>query len=533
MNQIRAIVRAQWQCLWNRLLGHKRSAVIAAFIGVLWYGGIVVLAVIAAALMAVAGHLPVFAVALSPVLLLMFLFWQITPVLWGSAGATLELKKLVVYPIREDALFGLEVLLRATTGAEIVLILLGASVGTLLNRRLPLWSFLGFILFIVFNLLLAVGIRDLLVRLFAKKRVREIAMFLLICLATLPQMLIVTGAGRRIRDAFAGLPTAFLPWDVAAAIATGHPQWWTALVALCWIGVAWVFAQIQFQRGIGIELEQAVSSPSGSGAGKRLAFLSTWPARLFGDPLAALMEKEIRALGRSSRFRVIFTMGFTLGLLVWIPISLESRGQGQAGSFVATNFLTLVSAYAVMLLTDLLFFNCFGPDRGATQIYFLVPVRLGTVLVAKNAVAAFFALAELTIITVACLAFRLPVTPARIAETFSACLVMTVLLLAVGNMASVWNPRPMNLAQPFRNQSSRVQWMALIAFPLAAIPVVLAYLARFAFASEMAFFGVLLVFGASGAYVYRLALEVAVRHGELDREHIIEELSYAAGVMAD
>jgi ABC-2 type transport system permease protein len=534
MNQVRAIVWAQWRSSWNRLPGINRgSAAISVLIGLFWYGGFVALAIGAGSLMAMVGHHPSFLVALGPVLLLMMLFWQITPVMTASTGSALELRKLQVYPIPRDALFALEVLLRVTTGVEVILILVGAAIGALLNRRLPLWSFLGFVLFIVFNLLLAVGIRDLLVRLFAKKRVREIAMFLLVSLAALPRLLIFAGAGWRVRAAIAGLPTAFLPWDAAAAIATGRPQWWTPLVLLCWIGAAWVFAQTQFQRSINVEVEQIASSSSGGQAGSRLEFLCTWPARVFADPLAALMEKEIRALGRSSRFRVIFAIGFTLGLVVWIPISLEYKGQGQAGSFAATNFLTIVCAYAVMLLTDLLFFNCLGPDRGGAQIYFLVPVPLGTVLVAKNAVAAFFVLAELALITVACLAFRLPVTPARIAETFSVCLVMTVLLLAVGNMASVWNPRPTNPAQPFRNQTSRVQWMALVAFPLASIPAVLAYLARFAFDSEVAFFGVLLVFGAAGAYVYWLALEVAVRHGELDREHIIEELSRHAGVVAD
>ena len=534
MNQVRAIVWAQWRSSWNRLPGiNKGSAAISVLIGIVWYGGFVGLAAVAGALMAMAGHHLFFAVALSPVLLLLLLFWQITPVLTASTGTALELRKLQVYPVPRDALFALEVILRVTTGVEVILILVGAAIGALLNRRLPPWSFLGFVLFIVFNLLLAVGIRDLLVRLFAKKHVREIAMFLLVSMAALPRLLMFTGVGWKARAAFAGLPTVFLPWDAAAAIATGRTQWWTPLVLLCWIGAVWIFAQIQFQHSITVEVEQVGSASASGHAGNRLGFLCTWPARLFADPLASLMEKELRALGRSSRFRVIFAIGFTLGLVVWIPISLEYKGQGEAGSFAATNFLSIVCAYAVMLLTDLLFFNCFGPDRGGAQIYFLVPVPLSTVLMAKNAVAGFFVLAELGLITVACLVFRLPVTPARVAETFVACLVMTVLLLAVGNMASVWNPRPMNPAQPFRNQGSRVQWMALVAFPLASIPAVLAYLARFAFDSEAAFFGVLLVFGAAGSYVYWLALEVAVRHGELDREHIIEELSRHAGLVTN
>jgi ABC-2 type transport system permease protein len=223
-------------------------------------------------------------------------------------------------------------------------------------------------------------------------------------------------------------------------------------------------------------------------------------------------------------------MGFTLGLVIWVPMSLGSGRHGD--SFLAANFLTIVSAYALMLLTDLLFFNNFGPDRGAAQIYFLVPVRLERVFMAKNAAAVFFALAEISIITVACLLLRLPLTVARVAETFSVCLVMCEFLLALGNMGSIWNPRPMNMAQPFKNQGARVQWMALLAFPVACLPVTLAYLARFAFDSETAFFGVLAVFAICGVYVYELALEAAARHGERNRERVIEVLSRHDGVIS-
>jgi hypothetical protein len=243
------------------------------------------------------------------------------------------------------------------------------------------------------------------------------------------------------------------------------------------------------------------------------------------------MEKEFRALSRSSRFRVVFVMGFTLGLLVWVPMSLGSSR--HSNSFLAANYLTIVSAYAVMLLTDLLFFNSFGPDRGAAQIYFLVPVKIERVFLAKNAAALVFVLAEVAIITVVCLLFRLPLTPIRFAETLTVCLVMCVFLLALGNMASVWNPRPMNMAQPFRNQGSRVQWMALVAFPLACLPVVLAYLARFALDSEADFFGVLAVFAVAGLYFYGLALETASRYGQRHRERVIEALSRHEGVISN
>jgi ABC-2 type transport system permease protein len=530
-NQVRAIAWAQWRSSWNRLPGiNKDSAAVTALVALLWYGGIATLAAGAGILMAQAGHERFVPLVMSPVLFLMFVYWQLVPVIMASTGSALDLRKLLVYPVPRDALFGLEVLLRVTTGIEILMVLTGAIVGSLCNRRLPLWSSLGFVLFIAFNLLLAAGIRDLMVRLFAKRRVREIAMFLVVSVAALPQLLLITGAGRKIRTALAGVPTAFLPWDATAAIASGRAHWWTPLVLLGWIAAAFIFGRIQFERSIGAEVESTASESATGTRTQRFAFLYAWPARLFSDPLAALVEKELRVLTRSSRFRVVFVMGFTFGLLIWVPMSLGSAGHSD--SFVARNFLTIVSAYAVMLLTDLLFFNSFGPDRGAAQIYFLVPARLERVFMAKNVAAMFFALAEVAIITVVCLLFRLRLTAAMVGETFSVCVVMCLFLLALGNMASVWNPRPMNMAQPFRTQGSRVQWMALVAFPVACLPVALAYLARFALESEADFFGVLAFFAAAGLYFYGLALETAAHYTERHRERIIEALSRHSGVMS-
>lgn len=531
-NQVRAIAWAQWRSSWNRLPGaNKANAAVTLLIGVLWYGGIATLSAGAAVLMAEAGHQPFVPLLLDLALFAMFIYWQVVPVIMASTGSTLELRKLLVYPVPRNALFGLEVLLRVTTGIEILMVLTGAIVGSLCNRRLPPWSFLGFVLFIAFNLLLAAGIRDLMVRLFAKKHIREITMFLLVMLGALPQLLVFTGAAKKLKTAFSGVPTVFLPWDAAAAVASGRAQWWTPLVLIGWIAAAWIFGRIQFERSIAVEVESTATETSIGQGPERFAFLYTWPARLFADPLAALIEKEFRALSRSSRFRVVFVMGFTLGLVVWVPMSL---GPGRhADTFMAANFLTIISAYAVMLLTDLLFFNSFGPDRGAAQIYFLVPVRLERVFMAKNVAAVFFVLAEVAIITVACALLRLPLTAARVGETFAVCLVMCEFLLALGNIGSIWNPRPMNMAQPFRNQGSRVQWMALVAFPVACLPVVLAYLARFAFDREAAFFGVLAVFAISGVYVYELALESAVRQGERNRERVIEALSRRDGVISN
>ena len=43
------------------------------------------------------------------------------------------------------------------------------------------------------------------------------------------------------------------------------------------------------------------------------------PSYVLPDPLGALVEKELRYLWRSPRFRLPFFMGFTFGVIAWIP----------------------------------------------------------------------------------------------------------------------------------------------------------------------------------------------------------------------
>ena len=61
------------------------------------------------------------------------------------------------------------------------------------------------------------------------------------------------------------------------------------------------------------------------------------------------------------------------------------------------------------------------------------------------------------------------------------------------------------------------------------MPVGLAYLARYAFASEAAFFAVLAVDAAIGAVVYKLSLDSAVAAAEQLKEQIVTALSRGDG----
>jgi len=80
--------------------------------------------------------------------------------------------------------------------------------------------------------------------------------------------------------------------------------------------------------------------------------------------------------------------------------------------------------------------------------------------------------------------------------------------------------------------SSRFQALIMLLYPLSLLPVLLAYVARYAFASDIAFYLVLGFAGLVGGALYWIAMESAVSTAIKHRERIIHDLSNADGPIA-
>src|SRR6267378_2938240 len=298
-SQARAIVWAQWRTLWNYFPRSNRAAfVFSGLLWLFWYGAFAWLAATAAWVFAQPEEIGLIRRILPGGLLLCFLYWQAIPLLLVSAGMSLDFKKLTVYPIPTGQLFGLEVLLRVTTGMEMILLLLGASVGLLLNPRMPSWTADALLLFGLFNLLLSAGVRDLLSRLMARKRVRELTAFLFILAAALPQLLLMHGGGR-VTKFLSRESWPLWPWSAAAHLAGGEFSASAAGVLLAWTAVAWIFGRWQFARGLRFDGAEGPSKRKEKRGAGRLDFVYRLPGRLLRDPLAAAVEKELRFLSRA------------------------------------------------------------------------------------------------------------------------------------------------------------------------------------------------------------------------------------------
>jgi ABC-2 type transport system permease protein len=72
----------------------------------------------------------------------------------------------------------------------------------------------------------------------------------------------------------------------------------------------------------------------------------------------------------------------------------------------------------------------------------------------------------------------------------------------------------------------------MLLYPLSLLPVILAYVARYAFDSELAFYLVLALAAAIGGALYWIAMESAVSTATKHRERILHDLSSNDGPIA-
>jgi len=537
---IRAILRAQWHSMRAfRVASGRRAAVISLITGVLWYGFWTLLAAVAGYLAAQPGLRVEIGKWLPLGLLAVLLYWQLAPLASATLGASLDLRKLLLYPVPRQSLFLVEILLRIATGAEMLLLLTGAAVGLLLNPALgrgPLFVRVpvAMAFFAAFNLLLAAGLRNLIERLLNRRGIRELIAFLLMLVTILPALAMVnTSPLRRLAAVLPVGRNRWWPWTAATQVMLGapagaHPLACLAAVAV-WTAAAYAFARWQFLRSLHYDIQEARAiTPSG----RRRSFtepLYRLPALLLPDPVSAMAEKELRSLFRTPRFRMVFVMGFSFGVLVWLPMVLHG---GTPHSPLADNFLTVVSVYALTLLGQVTYWNAFGLDRGAAQLYFAAPVRFSRVLAGKNIAAAVFTLLEIAAVAAACSLLRLGISPGQIGQAFLVTAIAALYLLGIGNLSSVNYPRPLG---PHRVSSGgaagRAQGLLFLFYPVALAPVFLAYLARYALDSPPAFYVILAFAAGLGVAVYWMSMESAVSAARNRREIMIAELSRGEGPM--
>jgi ABC-2 type transport system permease protein len=528
---IAAILRAQ---LLSMRMG-RRGRVLGLIASLAWYGIWVVIAcatylgVARASGQQLTRWLPLGALGICA-------YWQVMPILSASMGSALDMRKLMAYPVPHRTLFKVEVLLRLTTGAEMVMVLLGSMAGLFRNPSASGWLALpALVIYIAFNLLLASGTRSLLERLLSKRKVRELLVFLIFMVWMVPRFLFATGRSPQLPEEWLRLlDTAAWPWTAAAWAALGRSEFGALLSLGVWtLAAAW-FGRTQFERNLRFDATAAQATPLRNGTGPWQAAVEAFyrfPARWLRDPVAAIVEKELRSLSRTPRYRMVFVMGFSFGLMVWLPMILGNRT--NRNSALSHHFLTVVCVYALTLLGQVSFWNCFGFDRSAALIFFAAPQPLNKVLAGKNLAALVFIYMEVFILAGVTTLFGVNFGIPQLLETLLVIGVCSLYMLALGNISSVQYPRGLNPERVSQGgASNRFQALIMLLYPLSLLPVLLAYAARYGFGSELAFYLVLGFAAAVGGAFYWIALESAVTSAYKHRERIIRDLSNNDGPVA-
>jgi ABC-2 type transport system permease protein len=533
--QIRAIFWAQFRTIRNYLPRTSFGALLMAVLSMVWYGMFVFLAVLAARLIPLASITDLrqyFPAALLGLLL----FWQIFPIMTMTSGWSLELRKLLVYPIPLRTLFSVEVLLRLTTAPEAVILLLGAIVGLLLSPGVHgLWP-LTLLLFIPFNLFLALTVRDVMLRLFRKKRLREAMVAVFVLIAVTPQFLMRTPAGEHLKPYFffvaRGVAT---PWFEFASLALGSRVLIAMVLVAAWVAAMYFLSVRQFARAMTLDLSTTTDTASKAQparsiggaptkAGSFFETLVTFPARFFRDPYAALIDKELRSLLRMPRFRVVLGMATLFSAVIFFPMTFGKEGSG----FLARNYIAFINTYGMLILGEVLLWNFFGYDRRAAQLYYITPVRFAQVLKAKNLVAAIFLFFQTSVVVLVSQLMPVHLTAATIFGGLCISLITALYFMTVGNYSSVSSPRPVDPNQTFRRSASKTQFILVGAYLTLFVPVGLAYLAQWATGELWVFFAVLGFDLLLVVCLYYISFESIVRRGEANREKIIDALSKGA-----
>jgi ABC-2 type transport system permease protein len=517
---IRAILRAQ---LLTMRFGWGRRA-LSVVAGLIWYA---LWAFVAVAIgLALADATPAeLALYLPMGLLGVCAYWQLMPVASASMGSALDLRKLIVYPIPHRKLFAIEVLLRLTTGVEMLLVLVAGAIG-MGRHGGGLRAAVVVPIVVAFNLLLSTGTRSLLERILSRRKIREVGALLLAMLWVAPRLLFHFGYGQHMLDrAGASMQSAILPWTAAADVVLGRAPAIGFVSLGAWTVAALFFGRWQFERSLRHDAVAAQATPAQS-AGRWAAVaerLYRLPALLWRDPLAAIVEKELRTLARTPRFRTVFIMGFTFGLAIWVPTAVNRKGPAEPW------FLTLVAVYALTLLGQVSYWNCFGFDRSATAFYFAAPVSFTRVLVAKNIAAMVFIYLEVGMVIATTTILGLAAGWRNAAETLAVTGVCAAYLLALGNWGSVRYPTGLSGERLAHGGGRGFQGFLFLIYPVALLPVGLAYLARYAFDSELMFGIVLAGSAVLGGVFYWMALDAAVTSAATRREQLVAALTTSDG----
>lgn len=457
-----------------------------------------------------------------------FLAWQLIPVLFEGYSPGLNFREVARYPVS----FPLYVLLNAAYGlfdpAAIASLFWLASIWLAVAIARPSWAPWAAFLFGVFavlNLLcnrIVVGVFE---RFQSTRRGREMVAAALLLLMLLPQMfnLAVNGWIRVhrfhppqwIRDAFVTLRRFAPPRLIVESMG---PWSANALLCLALLLLYPILAALLQCRQLHRVYSGEIYTESFR-VNRELKIRPGWRFPGMDESTSAIFEKELRYLRQSSR--LLITLAYPLALFAFMLFGGPGK---RAFPFAGgSNLLGFFAAVLALSIANLAY-NIFGMDRDGFGRWLLSPLPLERVMRIKN-------LAHAALISAIYAAGAIAMAIARgvpsetLVTVTAGFFCVAILQLAVGNVVSVYWPKRVEFTQVTSRSTSSAAGFAslLVIMPVMIIGGMVVFITSYAQVTWLP-----MAAGFTGLVIaviaYHWLTQWAVRHAEENLEQIAGEL---------
>lgn len=373
----------------------------------------------------------------------LFVVWQIVPLLLEGQSPALDFREIARYPIPFRLYFFLSVAYGMLDPAAVIASAwaLCAWAGVVLVKpAIAPRITLAFALFAVLNLFMNRVVFAWFAKLTQTRRGRERVMAVSLIFAVCMQVVLWL-MPRNVER---------YPWLPGLIRAVNHalpPAWAVDIVlgdnpAFVRGSIAMFAATIAFAALFAWLCRRTFAGESASEGARRSGAVQVspgWKVPLLNDATSAVLEKEIRYVLKDPRV-------FTNLITVWVFCFISAAGSGMMKDAfhldISKSGNTLYPAMIgySLLVINMMSFNCFGQDPPGFQRWLLSPLPMRQILIAKNLAFGTLVVLNLLMVTVIMrLGAAIPLS--QFIKTALGLAYVALTMTAIGNVLSVWFPK--------------------------------------------------------------------------------------------
>ena len=263
----------------------------------------------------------------------------------------------------------------------------------------------------------------------------------------------------------------------------------------------------------------AVSTKTKSKSNPRPATLATQPSTQRGSALpstiAAVIGKEFLQVRRNT--------GIFYGMIAPVAFVFIFAGKLATRSNASWVFPAAL-AYTLMGIAPLSY-NSFGLEGAGAQFYFMAPIRLRDVFLAKNIVNIALAFIEIAAVFAIISYVALPPSPTIIAAAFLWAAATLMLSTTLGNRRSIMAPKKIDLGRTASKQASPLSGLISIGVLIGSAAIGAGFLLLAIYLNALwLLLPILLAFALGAFFLYMQGLGTIDSYALANRDTLFEEL---------